>query len=52
MPTVVLPPMPGLFSAFGMLVADMLHDLQASIIKTLDELSPQELSGRFSVSVA
>ena len=40
MPRVVLPPMPGLFSAFGMLVADMLHDLQASIIKTLDELTP------------
>ena len=48
MPTVVLPPMPGLFSAFGMLVADMLHDLQASIVKTLDELSPQELAARFS----
>ena len=48
MPTVVLPPMPGLFSAFGMLVADMLHDLQASIIKTLDELSPQELVARFA----
>ena len=48
MPTVVLPPMPGLFSAFGMLVADMLHDLQASIVKTLDELTPQELSARFA----
>ena len=47
MPTVVLPPMPGLFSAFGMLVADMLHDLQASIIKTLDELAPQDLAARF-----
>lgn len=48
MPKVILPPMPGLFSAFGMLVADMLHDLQASIIKTLDELTPQELSARFA----
>ena len=48
MPTVVLPPMPGLFSAFGMLVADMLHDLQASIVKTLDELIPQELAARFA----
>lgn len=47
-PSVVLPPMPGLFSAFGMLVADMLHDLQASIVKTLDELMPQELSARFT----
>ena len=40
--------MPGLFSAFGMLVADMLHDLQASIVKTLDELIPQELAARFA----
>ena len=48
MPKVILPPMPGLFSAFGMLVADMLHDLQASIIKTLDELTPQELAARFA----
>jgi N-methylhydantoinase A len=47
MPRVILPPMPGLFSAFGMLVADMLHDLQASIVKTLDELTPQELAARF-----
>jgi N-methylhydantoinase A len=48
MPKVILPPMPGLFSAFGMLVADMLHDLQASITRTLDELTPQELAGRFA----
>jgi N-methylhydantoinase A len=48
MPRVVLPPMPGLFSAFGMLVADMLHDLQASVVKTLDELVPAELSARFT----
>ncbi len=48
MPKVILPPMPGLFSAFGMLVADMLHDLQASIIKTLDELTPQELAVRLA----
>jgi N-methylhydantoinase A len=48
MPRVVLPPMPGLFSAFGMLVADMLHDLQASVVKTLDELTPEELSTRFA----
>jgi N-methylhydantoinase A len=48
MPRVVLPPMPGLFSAFGMLVADMLHDLQASITKTLDEINPQELTVRFA----
>ncbi len=48
LPKVVLPPLPGLFSAFGMLVADMLHDLQASIVKTLEEISPEELEGRFA----
>src|SRR5204862_1237702 len=46
MPRVVLPPMPGLFSAFGMLVADMLHGLQASITKTIDEITPPELTAR------
>ena len=33
-PKVVLPPMPGLFSAFGMLVADAVQDLQASVVST------------------
>ena len=47
MPQVILPPLPGLFSAFGMLVADMLHDLQASVISTLDEITPEELESRF-----
>ena len=43
-PTVVVPPLPGLFSAFGMLVADQRYDFQIPVVKNLDELSPAELA--------
>ncbi len=46
-PTVVVPPMPGLFSAFGMLVADMMHDLQASVVQIVDEIDPSALEAKF-----
>jgi N-methylhydantoinase A len=46
-PTVVMPPRAGLFSAFGMLVADFRHDFQASIGKNAGEIEPRELTGRF-----
>jgi N-methylhydantoinase A len=39
-PKVVLPPMPGLFSAFGMLVSDAVQDLQASVVATADDTDP------------
>jgi N-methylhydantoinase A len=42
-PKVVLPPLPGVFSAFGMLVADLLHDMQASVVRNVDEIDPAEL---------
>ncbi len=42
-PSVVLPPLPGVFSAFGMLVADLLHDMQASIVRNVDEIDPGAL---------
>jgi N-methylhydantoinase A len=45
-PSVVLPPLPGVFSAFGMLVADLVHDLQASIVNIVDEVSPEDLQSR------
>ncbi len=32
-PTVVVPQMPGLFSAFGMLVADQTYDLQLPVLQ-------------------
>lgn len=47
-PTVVLPPMPGVFSAFGMLVADMVHDFQASIVQNVDDLDLDMLNTRIA----
>ena len=47
-PTVVLPPMPGLFSAFGMLVADAVQDLQASVVATADDSNPAQLEAVFA----
>jgi N-methylhydantoinase A len=47
-PTVVLPPMPGLFSAFGMLVADAVQDLQASVVCTADDTDPGHVETLFA----
>lgn len=47
-PTVVLPPMPGLFSAFGMLVADAVQDVQTSIVKTIDDVDPSAIETLFA----
>lgn len=35
---IFVPPMPGVLSAYGMLVADIVHDLTQSILMPLDEL--------------
>jgi N-methylhydantoinase A len=45
-PTVVVPRLPGLFSAFGMLVADQSYDFQIPILKNLDEVTADELAGK------
>ncbi len=47
-PTVLVPPLPGLFSAFGMLVSDLLHDLQAPVAANLDEIAAADLERRFA----
>jgi N-methylhydantoinase A len=47
-PTVVLPPMPGLFSAFGMLVADAVQDLQASVVATAGDSDPANIEALFA----
>lgn len=47
-PTVVMPPRAGLFSAFGMLVADFRQDFQAPIGKNANDVDPKELSDRFA----
>jgi N-methylhydantoinase A len=43
MQTVVVPPMPGNFSAFGLLVADVRRDFVRTRVATVDLLSPAEI---------
>jgi N-methylhydantoinase A len=47
-PRIVVPPLPGLFSAYGMLVADQLYDLQMPMLQRLDELGTSDLTKRFA----
>jgi N-methylhydantoinase A len=51
-PQVVLPPMPGLFSAFGMLVADAVQDSQASLVGNADEVEPERVEALFAAMEA
>ena len=46
-PTVIVPPLPGMFSAFGMIVADLVHDLQAPVVRNIDDIDPAELEARY-----
>jgi len=43
MRTVVVPPMPGNFSAFGLLVADVRRDFVRTRVSTVDSLSPADV---------
>jgi N-methylhydantoinase A len=45
-PTVIVPQFPGLFSAFGMLVADQTYDFQLPVLTNLDELTPGLLTAK------
>ena len=45
---VVVPPAPGLFSAFGLLSADLAHHFSRSIIRQTDELTLDELRQAFA----
>lgn len=44
---IVIPPHPGLFSAMGMLVADMRHDFQGSFICNLENMDLNQFESRF-----
>jgi len=44
---ILIPPHPGLFSAMGMLVADMRHDFQASFICNLEKMDVNQFESRF-----
>ena len=43
-PTVVIPPLPGHYSAFGMLVSDVRHDYVRTCFGRLDEVAPATLA--------
>ena len=40
---VIIPPLPGVFSALGLLVTDYRHDYHTSIVKSADKLGDEEL---------
>ncbi|BEP17854.1 hydantoinase/oxoprolinase family protein [Pyrofollis japonicus] len=44
---VVVPPLPGVFSALGLLVTDYRHDLHKAVVKKADEASEEELEKVF-----
>lgn len=43
MPRVVIPPMPGNFSAYGLLVADVRHEVMQTRIVRLDDATPADI---------
>ncbi len=47
-PKVVLPPMPGVFSAFGMLVSDIVQDAQAPVVQNVEDVDAEALTERFA----
>jgi len=46
-PEVIIPPMGGLFSAVGLVVADVMHDYVKTVSKRQDEIKPKELLAAF-----
>jgi len=47
-PTVIVPPASGVFSAWGMLMADLRHDLGQTYIQPLDDAPAEEIDGLFA----
>ncbi len=46
-PTVIVPPFPGVFSAWGMLMADLRHDFGQTYIKPMDDADVDSINGIF-----
>jgi N-methylhydantoinase A len=46
-PTVLVPPNPGISSAFGCLLVDIQHDLSSMVLSGIEELSVQDINTRF-----
>ncbi|MFW9902898.1 MAG: hydantoinase/oxoprolinase family protein [Candidatus Thorarchaeota archaeon] len=47
MDQVIVPPYPGVWSAYGLLAADIRHDLSISILKPLKEMTNEQLEAAF-----
>lgn len=47
-PRVVIPPVPGLFSAIGTLLGDVRHDLVQTHLRRLDDVEPGDLDAGFA----
>jgi N-methylhydantoinase A len=45
--SVLVPPRPGLASAFGLLVADLKHDFSRTLVQRIDRADPQALEATF-----
>lgn len=48
MKTVVIPPFPGVWSAYGLLTADIRHDLTQTYLKSLHNVRTEQLEAAFS----
>ncbi|MFQ6065666.1 MAG: hydantoinase/oxoprolinase family protein [bacterium] len=46
-PTVIVPPSPGVFSAWGMLMADLRHDFSQTYITSVDQADMESINGIF-----
>ncbi len=46
-PTIIVPPFPGVFSAWGMLMADLRHDFGQTYIKPMDDVDVGSINGIF-----
>ncbi len=44
---IVVPPSPGMFSALGLLTADLFHDHSRALVGRVDEITPEEIEGLF-----
>jgi N-methylhydantoinase A len=47
-PTVIVPPSPGVFSAWGMLMADLRHDFGQTYIAPMDGANPEAINATFA----
>lgn len=51
MKQVLIPPYPGVWSAFGLLTANIRHDLSLSVLKPLNEMSTEDLEEAYSTLI-